>query len=125
LIAAIGLNKHPADHEREASAQSATLIDAGAMLQWFTQKSNGDFGTAVILDKQAPAFAEDESNQLLLAKVRANASLRYMIGAAWSEASGIRTMRDWRALVTAAAARERSPVRVTWSPQSFPFRATH
>jgi hypothetical protein len=116
LTAAIGLNRNPANRDQEAAMQFAALADEGAMLQWFTQKSNGDFGTAVILlDKQAPAFAEDESNQLLLAKVRPNVPLHYLIGAAWNRATDIRTLQDWRSFVAATAARERSPVKVNWS----------
>lgn len=117
LIAAIGLNKAPTNHDQEAVTQSAARAGEGAMLQWFRQKNYGDFGTAIILlDKQTPTYSEDDGNQLLFAKVRSREPLRYLIGAAWSKATDIGTMQDWQAYVAAAVARERSPVKVTWTP---------
>jgi hypothetical protein len=117
LTAAIGLNKTPTDAGQQTIMQSANQAAEGAMLQWFKQKTNGDFGTAIVLlDKQAPTFGEDEGNQLMFAKVRSGEPLRYLIGAAWNKATDVRSMQDWQTTVAAEVARERSPIKVDWTP---------
>ena len=60
-------------------------------------------------------FAEDDRNQLVLAKVVPGQALRYYVGAGWSKAGEFATHEAWEAYVAAFARRVRSPVQVTLS----------
>jgi len=113
----IGLNKTPADKGQDAAiALTATAAD-GALAQWIVQKTNGELGTAVIVETGAfQGFAEDAFNQLVLAKVAAGRPLRYLAGAGWSRSGQFATKEAWDAYVAACAARFRSPVTVTLNP---------
>lgn len=117
LTVAVGMNKTPGDKSQDAVATLARLPADGALTQWFTQRSNGAFGTAVLLpDSGETAFASDEKNELVLAKVAPGQTLRYFTGAGWSRAGEFTTQQAWLAYVGAAAARARSPLTVTASP---------
>jgi len=112
----IGLNKTPADKHQDATVVLATSEADASLAQWVTQKTNGDLGTAVVVDPAAFAgFAEDARNSLILAKVGRGQPLRYLVGAGWSKAGEFTTKAAWDAYVAACAARFRSPVKVTIS----------
>ncbi|ACB77538.1 conserved hypothetical protein [Opitutus terrae PB90-1] len=110
----IGLNKTPTDKGQDPQIVTTPTADDGSLTQWVTQKSNGDLGTAVVVDKAAfGGFAEDDRNQLVLAKATAGQPLRYLAGAGWSKAGEFTSAQQWNAYVAACAARLRSPVKVT------------
>ncbi|MRV73583.1 DUF4861 domain-containing protein [Duganella sp. FT92W] len=111
LNVAVGLNKNPTDKGQEPHV--AAIADASNhwIGQWVTQKSNGAFGTAVIVPTSA-GFADDALNQLIVAPVTSGQPLRYYTGAAWDRASPYQTQDDWRRLVVAEAARLRAPVAI-------------
>jgi hypothetical protein len=116
VTVAVGLNKAPGDKLQDAVAKAVPMRADGALAQWVTQRSNGAFGTAVMLpDVTDPAYAADEKNELILAKVAPGQTLRYLMGAGWSGSGSFTTQQDWLAYVSAAAARARSPVKVTLS----------
>jgi hypothetical protein len=116
LTVAVGLNKAPGDKLQETVGKVAPLRADGALTQWFTQRSNGAFGTAVLLpDAGEAAYAADEKNELVLAKVTPGQTLRYLIGAGWTRSGDFASQQDWLAYVSAAAARARSPLVVTVS----------
>jgi hypothetical protein len=115
LTAAVGLNKTPAYKEREPSVALERLAKDGALIQWVTQKDDA-FGTAVILPEQSdPMFAEDGANDLVLAPVVSGKPLHYAVGGAWTRGGEIRNREQWRAYVAMAAARLRSPLKVSLS----------
>jgi hypothetical protein len=111
LNVALGLNKTPADKGQEPVITAMAEPSGPYIAQWVTQKSNGAFGTAVIVPASS-GFAEDALNQLIVAPVTSGQPLRYYTGAAWDRASPYRTQEDWRKLFTLEAARLRSPVTV-------------
>ena len=114
LTVAVGLNKAPGDKLQEALGNLMPLRADGALTQWFTQRSNGAFGTAVLMpDVGDVAYAADEKNELVLAKVAPGQTLRYLIGAGWTRSGDFASQQDWLTYVSAAAARARSPVKVT------------
>lgn len=113
----IGLNKNPADKGQEPVVTHRPAADQAALTQWTVQKSNGSLGTAVVL--AAPdsfaGFAEDDRNQLVLAKAAAGQPLRYYAGAGWSKAGEFTSREAWDAYVAAFARRVRAPVKVALS----------
>lgn len=114
LSVAIGLNKNPADKGQEPKIETTPTPAAGSLTQWVVQKSNDSLGTAVIVPSPAfSGFAEDNLNQLVLAKAVPGQPLRYYVGAGWSRSGDFPTAESWRAYVAAAAARARSPVKVS------------
>ena len=112
----IGLNKDPADRGQDPKI---TLTQgASSLAQWVVEKTNGDLGTAVVVGPGSFAgFAEDDRNQLLLAKVTSGAPLSYLAGAGWSRAGEFTSSDAWNAYVKAEAARMNSPVHVTAAPR--------
>ena len=115
LTAAVGLNKGPAYKEREPVVVAQRLPKLGALTQWVSQQG-GAFGTAVIVPTLAEAqYAEDGANELILARVTSGVPLRYAAGGAWTGSGEIRSEAEWRAYVAQAAARLRSPLKVTLS----------
>ena len=115
LTAAVGLNKTPAYKEREPVVVPERLPRNGALIQWVSQKG-GAFGTAVIVPSLAePKYAEDGANELILAPVVAGKPLRYAVGGAWTGSGDIRNQDEWRTYVSMAAARLRSPLKVSLS----------
>ena len=116
LTVAVGLNKTPTDKGQEPKIALTENPDDRSLTQWVTQKSNGAFGTAIVLPSAAkPAFAADDKNQLILASVQSGQPLRYYAGAGWSRGGDFATRQDWNKYVAAAAARARNPVKVTFS----------
>ena len=110
----IGLNKDPADKGQDPKI---TLTQGPSSLaQWVVEKTNGDLGTAVIVSPDTFAgFAEDDRNQLVLAKVQSGAPVTYLAGAGWSRAGEFTSSDAWNAHVAAESARLQSPVHVAWA----------
>ncbi|MCG2583949.1 DUF4861 family protein [Massilia sp. TS11] len=117
LTAAVGVNKAPTDKGQEPRTEFKLMEPEGATLQWFQQKTNGDFGTAIVIPGAPAQFAADDKNLLLLAKVKSGQPLRYLMGAAWNRASDVKSMADWQAMVSNMVARERNPLKVSWSAE--------
>ncbi len=117
LTIGIGLNKAPADKGQDEKI-AVTAVKADASLgQWVVQKTNGMLGTAVIVSPAAfQGFAEDASNQLILAKAVSGQPLRYYVGAGWSKAGRFTSQEAWNEYVAAEAARLQSPVKVSLAP---------
>jgi pectinesterase len=115
ITVAVGLNKKPADRGQDEKITTTPVAADGSLTQWVEQKTNGALGTAIIVPSSIAA-AEDDRNQLLLAKVAAGGTLTYYAGAGWSRAGEFTSAESWNAYVAACAARARSPVRVTLTP---------
>jgi uncharacterized protein DUF4861 len=113
LIVAVGLNKTPADKGQDAKIVTKSNADDGSLIQWVEQKSNGSLGTAVVIPSGLQNFAEDERNQLALAKATPGVALTYYAGAGWSKAGEFTTQQSWVDYVAACAARARAPLTVT------------
>ena len=113
LVVGIGLNKNPADKGQEPQIAFNPVKADGSLTQWTVQKTNGSLGTAIIVPPGAfQGFAEDERNQLVLAKATSGQALRYYVGAGWSKAGEFTTQAAWDAYVATCAARAKSPVKV-------------
>lgn len=114
IVVAVGLNKNPADRGQEPKIETKADPATGSVTQWVMQKSNGSLGTAVVIASDAfHGFAEDDRNQLVLAKVTAGQPLRYFAGAGWSKAGDFADAAAWQAYIANHAARARAPVSVT------------
>lgn len=114
VIVGIGLNKTPADKGQEPKIETTPTPADGSITQWVEQKTNGALGTAILVASDAfQGFAEDDRNQLVLAKVAAGQTLRYYAGAGWSKAGEFTTYAAWKSYVANAAARARAPVTLT------------
>jgi hypothetical protein len=112
LTVAIGLNKTPSDKKQDPQIAVVRNERDPSLLQWAQQKSNGSIGMAIVLPG-ATGFAEDALNHLVLAKVESGKPLRYYAGGAWDRAGHIVSQEAWTAYVAQAAARARSPIRVS------------
>jgi len=112
LTVAIGLNKTPSDKKQEPQIAVVKNERDPSLLQWAQQKSNGSIGMAIVLPG-ATGFAQDALNHLVLAKVESGKPLRYYAGGAWDRAGHIVSQEAWTAYVAQAAARAKSPIRVT------------
>jgi pectinesterase len=115
LTAAVGINKTPTDKGQEPQINFTQAAGDKALVQWVEQRSNGAFGTAIILPASGQAYAEDARNALILAPVSAGKPLRYYVGAAWNRASEFKSEQDWLKYVAAHSARVRTPVTVSLS----------
>lgn len=114
LTAAIGLNKTPADKGQDAKVTPSTQPADRALLQWVEQKSNGAFGTAIIVPTAGEKdYAEDQFNSLITAKIVSGQPLRYYVGAGWSRGGDFAEREDWQKYVSAQAARVRAPISVS------------
>jgi pectinesterase len=114
LTAAIGLNRHPSDKGEEKKVDFIESRADGALLQWVTQNTLGDFSVAVIVPQaENPSFGGDARNALVFAPAAAGQPLRYYVGAAWTRASEFKSPQDWQRYVAEEAARLRSPVTVS------------
>lgn len=116
LTVAVGLNKSPSDKNQDPKIAVAKNERDPSLLQWVQQASNGAMGTAVVVPS-ASGFAEDALNHLVLARVESGKPLRYYAGAAWDRAGHIVSQEAWTAYVAQAAARAKSPVRVSLAPR--------
>ena len=77
---------------------------------------SGSPRTAIIVPAAgATGYAEDELNQLMVAKVSSGQPLRYYIGAGWTRGGEFASRQDWQKYVAAEAARARSPIKVALS----------
>ena len=112
LTVAIGLNKTPSDKKQDPQIALVKNERDPSLLQWAQQKSNGSIGMAIVLPG-ATGFAEDALNHLVLAKVESGKPLRYYAGGAWDRAGHIVSQEAWAAYVAQAAARAKSPIRVS------------
>lgn len=112
ITVAVGLNKTPSDKNQDPHIAVVRSESNPSVLQWVRQAGNGAMGTAIILPG-AGGFAEDALNHLILAKVESGKPLRYYAGAAWDRAGRITSQEAWTTYVAEAAARARSPVRVS------------
>ena len=116
LTVAIGLNKNSGDRGQESKAEVAKNQAEGWLTQWEVQKTNGAIGEGIVVPgAELQGFAEDELNQLVIAKVVSGQPLRYYIGAGWSKSGQFSSAQEWSAYVANAAARARSPVKVAVS----------
>jgi pectinesterase len=114
LTVGIGLDKHSADANQDAKVQLTANPDASSIALWVLHKTEGSLGTAVIVPKENFAgFAEDEQNQLVLAKAVSGRPLCYLAGAGWSKAGEFTTKQAWDDYVAECAARMRAPVQVS------------
>jgi pectinesterase len=114
LTAAIGLNKTPADKGQDAKVAPSTQPADRALLQWVEQKSNGAFGTAIIVPTAGEKdYAEDQFNSLITAKIVSGQPLRYYVGAGWTRGGDFAKREDWQKYVSAQAARVRAPISVS------------
>jgi hypothetical protein len=112
LTVAVGLNKTPSDKKQDPQIAVVRNERDPSLLQWVQQKSNGAIGMAIVVPG-ASGFAEDALNHLVLAKVESGKPLRYFAGAAWDRAGHITSQAAWTSYVAEAAARAKSPIRVT------------
>ncbi|MEW6759402.1 MAG: DUF4861 domain-containing protein [Pseudomonadota bacterium] len=114
ITVAVGLNKNPSDKNQDPSI--TVKREGPVLLQWVEQKSNDAFGTAVVIPG-AEGFAQDQLNELILAKATSGKPLRYYAGGAWSRAGEITSLAQWQKYLQDVAARAGSPVRVTLARQ--------
>ncbi|OON63045.1 DUF4861 domain-containing protein [Massilia sp. KIM] len=110
LTIAAGLNRNPVDKSQQPKI--AVKREGAVLLQWIEQAGNGAFGTAVVMPG-AEGFAQDELNELILARATPGKPLRYYAGGAWSRAGEITSRADWERVVAETAARAANPVRVS------------
>ena len=113
ITVAIGVNKNSGDKGQEARAERTTNGPDGWFTQWEIQQTNGSLGEAIIVPQALQGFAEDNVNELVLAKVVSGQPLRYLVGAGWSKAGEFTTRQSWEEYVAACAAGARAPVSVT------------
>lgn len=112
---AIGLNKNSGDKGQDSVATVNRNATAGSLSQWEVQNTNGSLGEGIVVPANFQGFAEDSSNQLVLARAVSGQPLRYYVGAGWSQAGEFTTREAWENCVAAMAARVRSPVHVALS----------
>jgi len=112
----LGLNKTPADKGQDPVITYQPVAADALLTQWTVQKNNGSLGTAIIVPDGFAGFAEDDRNQLVLAKATPGKALRYYVGAGWSKAGEFTTEESWNAYVAAFAARLKSPLRIALTP---------
>ncbi|MDB6113079.1 MAG: hypothetical protein JWQ62_24 [Lacunisphaera sp.] len=115
ITVAIGVNKNSGDKGQDATAEVAKNQADGWFTQWEVQKTNGAVGEAIVVPDALAGFAEDSTNQLVLAKVTSGKPLRYYVGGGWSKAGEFTTAQAWNDYVAACAARARHPVQVTFA----------
>lgn len=115
---AVGINKDSGDRGQDSKATVARMESVGALAQWEVQKTNGELGTAVVVEPASFAgFAEDDRNTLILAKATSGVPVTYLAGAGWSKAGEFTSQAVWDRYVADAAARLASPVRIKLTPQ--------
>jgi hypothetical protein len=117
IRAAIGLGKAVTDKGQDPKLDAQIDKSLNASVEWFEQKTKGEFGIMMAVPNGTVSFESDDKNQLLVATVKSGEPLNYLIGAAWNRASPYKKMSDWQAAVSAFITRERSPLRITVEPQ--------
>jgi hypothetical protein len=114
LTVAIGIVKDPTDKKKNPQIDFTPVAAAGSLTQWTAESVNGDLGVAVIVPgPEFAGYAEDDQNQLVLAKVTAGKPVTFYAGAGWSRSGDFPTRQSWLDYVAACAARARSPITVT------------
>jgi len=120
LTVGVGLNKTPSDKGQDPKVSVDTNPNDGSLVQWVKQRTNDDFGVAIVLpsaDKSAQAFTTDERNALVLAQAASGQPLTYHVGGAWTRAGEITSQQQWQRYIADEAMRLRSPVTVTFAGQ--------
>lgn len=113
ITVAIGLNKNSGDRGQDVKATVTANRENGWFTQWEVEKTNGSLGEAIVVAPEIMSgFAEDASNQLVLAKAVSGQPLRYYIGAGWTKSGDFASQDDWNAYVAAAAKRAQSPIKI-------------
>jgi hypothetical protein len=114
LTVGVGLHKNPTDRGQDPQIALNRAEGDASLTQWVVQKTNGQLGTAVIVDASSfSGYAEDDRNLLVLAKIAPGKPLRYRAGAGWSKAGEFTSAEAWNAYVAAQAARLNSPIKVS------------
>jgi hypothetical protein len=118
LTVAVGLGKTPSEKNQAPAITLTPDANAGTLVQWVVQKTNGSLGTAVVIVEPAAfaGFAEDARNSLALAKVAPGQPLRYLAGAGWDRAGHYSDQAAWLAYVASESARARAPITVSLTP---------
>jgi hypothetical protein len=117
LTIGLGLNKAPADRGQDPKIDYTHEKAAASLAQWSIQKTNGELGCAIVVPAISFAgFAENATDQLILAKATPGQPLRYLVGAGWSKSGQFASKADWDVYVAAEAARLQSPVKVAIAP---------
>jgi pectinesterase len=113
ITVAIGVNKNSGDRGQDVKATVTPNRENGWFTQWEVEKTNGSLGEAIVVAPEIMSgFAEDASNQLVLAKAVSGQPLRYYIGAGWTKSGDFASQDDWNAYVAAAAKRAQSPIKI-------------
>ena len=113
ITVAIGVNKNSGDRGQDVKATVTPNRENGWFTQWEVEKTNGSLGEAIVVAPEIMSgFAEDASNQLVLAKAVSGQALRYYIGAGWTKSGDFSSQDDWNAYVAAAAKRAQSPIKI-------------
>jgi hypothetical protein len=111
---AVGLGKSPATKNQDPQYTTVPDPAAHTLIQWIRQKTNGELATAIVVPADNfTGFAEDERNQLMLARVASGQTLTYYAGAGWSKAGEFTTQAAWQEYVASCAARARSPIKIS------------
>ena len=114
VTVAIGVTKNSSDTGEDTHAQPTRNQAGGWFAQWEKEAAYGEIGEAVIVPGAAlQGFAEDSTNQLLLANATSGQPLLYYIGAGWSRAGEFTNQQAWIDYVATWAARLRSPIHVS------------
>ena len=119
-VVGIGISEHPAVPGYPAAV--LTRDEQGRWMSFWEENQDGGRGIAVILTKDsAPAgFAHEDApggkgnaNNLLLAKAKDGAPLRYLAGAGWTKSGQFDGRAAWERYVKEFAARAQQPLSVT------------
>lgn len=112
---AIGLGKHA-----KAQEELTENKEQGWMTLWETYREDGQLGTAVLLAPgEKPSFAQTKSDHLMLVPAQSGEPLAYYAGAGWDRSGDFASKEEWNAYVSAAAERLASPVRLSYSAETF------
>ncbi len=117
LGVAVGLTKTPFEKKQNPKETLSPSAPEATLVQWTETASLDSLGTAVVIVEQEnfTGFAEDDRNQLVLAKARPGEALRYLAGAGWTRSGQFADQKAWLSYVLSEAARARAPVRITLS----------
>ena len=91
------------------------------MSLWEKYVDDGQLGCGVLLAPGTEcAFAENKTDHLILAKVKAGQPLRYYAGAGWDRSGDFSSANDWNAYLGASCERLKAPVTLSYSPAAAP-----
>lgn len=114
LTIGLGITSNSAEPGQAAATSVHRLPQLHALAQWETRKSSGALGVALIVPGASAGFAEDSTNQLLLARVASGRPLRYFAGAGWTGSGDFSNREAWLAYVADAAARAADPLTILY-----------